>query len=168
MRARYVLAVLFLALALPLSMEAQSMKSHRRGYCGNVSLGGMIGINEKFCERASILTTHGYSFGDGTFIGLGTGFIGDLVGNGAVPLFAKWSYTFLDRTVSPYIGSSLGISIDDNISSSLYITPEIGVTVGRFFFNIQYSYYKYLLDERDTTYSTTKFHALSFGVGVSF
>lgn len=146
-----------------------------KGYLGNVSLGGTVGIDTDFGSRATFQTTHGYSFGNGAFVGIGTGVTIDLGMNFSVPLYAKWTYSFLDGIVSPYVGSSVGVSLNDQVSTSLYITPELGIYIGRYYFYAQYSYYNYLDSVTEDShnpnvsiYETSRLQTLSFGVGVTF
>ncbi|MDE7127312.1 MAG: hypothetical protein K2O58_05390 [Bacteroidales bacterium] len=145
-----------------------------KGYSGDVSLGGTIGLSTDFGTRFTLLTTHGYCNGNGSFIGLGTGVMADFSDNFTIPVYAKWTYTFnTDNDLRPYVGSSLGFCVNDRTDASVYVSPEVGVRLGRFFFNVQYSFYDYLggisnLGNNISVANVYCYHAMSFGVGVSF
>ncbi|MCM1176634.1 MAG: hypothetical protein NC115_06105 [Bacteroidales bacterium] len=154
-------------------MVSAKLPDKGKGYSGEVAFGDFLGLNANF-SQFSFYTTHGYSFGKGGFIGLGTGLLTDFSESIAVPLYAKWSYTFdTDNKVRPYLGSSIGLCANEDLDVSAYIAPEFGVRLGRFFFNVQYSFYDFLSDEvyvgnNLTLAETRHYHTLSFGIGISF
>ncbi len=145
-----------------------------KGYSGEVSLGGTVGLSADFGSQFTLLTTHGYLYGKGGFIGLGTGVLADFADSFTVPLYAKWSHTFdTGKDVRPYLGSSIGLCANEDLDLSAYIAPEFGVRLGRFFFNVQYSFYDFLSDKvyvgnNLTLVETRHYHTLSFGIGISF
>ncbi len=76
-KSSYMKKIVLIALAViftAATMSAQSGKAFEKGYRGNVSLTGNIGVNKAFFNNGIELTTsHGYSFGDGVYIGGGIG-----------------------------------------------------------------------------------------------
>lgn len=151
-----------------------------RGYIGNVALGGTVGLSNDFGTRATLFTSHGYSFGHGVFAGLGTGVIMDFAGQCTIPLYADFKYSFLDRIVSPFVDYKMGVSLYDLAYASLYVSPSVGVDVGRFSFSIGYVFQD-CLDEVYSSYrdipgdeasqgsiSAFRNHWLNFTVAVSF
>jgi len=156
------------------SVAEAKIPGRGKGYSSEVSLGGTVCLNTDFGSRFTLLTTHGYSFGKGGFIGLGTGVLSDFTDSFTIPLYAKWSYTFdTGKDIRPYLGSSAGVCVNDWLDASVYIAPEAGVRLGRFFFNVQYSFYDFLGNQTYAGNNVTlmevyHYHTLSFGVGISF
>ena len=90
-------------------------------------------------ERVELTTAHGYSFGNGLFVGGGLGVdYGFYCVNGKnhsvfIPIFANIKYSFLNRTVSPFVDLRGGALIDYSSSGAGYsVMPSIGADVWRF------------------------------------
>ena len=122
------------------------------GYAGNIS----FAIGKDFIQGSTVdlLTSHGYSFGNGLYLGMGTGvttnlYAADMGGVDAlitIPLFADVKYSFMNKRVSPYIALKTGIGVlsgDVVFPPCLYVAPSIGVDIGRFSLGITY------VDERN-------------------
>lgn len=163
-------------------LNAQETKNlyYSKGYLGNVAVGGTIGLSNDFGSRATLFTSHGYSFGNGAFVGLGAGVIMDFAGQCTIPVFADFKYSFLNKTVSPFIDYKMGASLYNLSHASLYVSPSVGVDVGRFSFSIGYVFQDCLdkvvdgyvdnpnIDKSNGTMSAFKNHWLNFTVAVAF
>lgn len=161
-----------MAAVFPRCLEARTIGGDR-GYSGDVYLGGTIGLSTGFGTRGTILTAHGYCNGNGGFIGLGTGMMADFSDSFIIPVYAKFTYTFNTAKVKPYLGGSLGFCVNDLANVSVYVAPEIGIRLGRFFLNVQYSLYDSpdrISHLGDNVYvrATYGYHAVGLGVGMSF
>lgn len=114
-----------------------------KGYRANVQAGYMF---EGHHPTYSLSSSHGYSFGNGLYIGGGSGlFLNTLdYGEGSrfmIPLFAEVKYSFLNRKVSPYVDFKAGLLGDlTKKGFGRVINPMIGVDVGRFSLGIGTQY----------------------------
>jgi len=148
----FLLAILSLVMStMMLDAKEKGLNPHYvKGYLGNVALGGTVGLDYDFGSRTTLFTSHGYSFGNGAFVGMGTGVIMDFAGQCTIPLFADFKYSFLNKTVSPFIDYKMGISLYDMAYTSLYVSPSVGFDIGRFSLSVGYVFQDCL----DTVYST--------------
>ena len=147
------LIVIAISLMAAVSLNGKRKKKnlyYEKGYLGNVALGGTVGLDYDFGSRTTLFTSHGYSFGNGAFVGMGTGVIMDFAGQCTIPLFADFKYSFLNKTVSPFIDYKMGISLYDMAYTSLYVSPSVGFDIGRFSLSVGYVFQDCL----DTVYST--------------
>ena len=138
---------IFLLAILSLVMSTMMLDAKEKGlnpHCGTV------GLDYDFGSRTTLFTSHGYSFGNGAFVGMGTGVIMDFAGQCTIPLFADFKYSFLNKTVSPFIDYKMGISLYDMAYTSLYVSPSVGFDIGRFSLSVGYVFQDCL----DTVYST--------------
>ena len=110
---------------------------------------------------------------------LGTGVMMDFAGQCTIPLFTNFKYSFINNTVSPFIDYKMGGSIYDLSSVNLFVSPSVGVDVGRFSFSIGYilqasrDIYTVLYDYAGDSWTQTSItpvthHWLNFTVAVSF
>lgn len=173
-----IAASLMTAISLSAKGEGKNLY-YEKGYLGNVAVGGTVGLSNDFGSRTTLLTSHGYSFGNGAFVGLGTGVMMDFAGNCTIPLFTNFKYSFINNTVSPFIDYKMGGSIYDLSSVNLFVSPSVGVDVGRFSFSIGYilqasrDIYTVLYDYAGDSWTQTSItpvthHWLNFTVAVSF
>ena len=99
-----------------------------RGYVGNVgvSVSGGLGVG------VDLFTSHGYSFGNGLWLGGGTGLAFPSPYDLFLPLYSEAKYSFtIDRKISPFLGAKVGVMT--NFEDSLMIVnPAIGVDIKRF------------------------------------
>lgn len=99
-----------------------------KGYAANVgvSVFGGLGIG------ADLFTSHGYSFGNGFWLGGGTGLSFPSPYDFFLPLYSEVKYSFnVDRNISPFLGAKVGVMT--NFEESLMIlNPALGVDVNRF------------------------------------
>lgn len=173
-----IAASLMTAISLSAKGEGKNLY-YEKGYLGNVAVGGNVGLSNDFGSRTTLLTSHGYSFGNGAFVGLGTGVMMDFAGHCTIPLFTNFKYSFINNTVSPFIDYKMGGSIYDLSSVNLFVSPSVGVDVGRFSFSIGYilqasrDIYTVLYDYAGDSWTQTSItpvthHWLNFTVAVSF
>ena len=179
---RKFLTVIAASLMTAISLSAKGEGKnpyYDKGYRGNVALGGTVVLSNDFGSRTTLLTSHGYSFGNGAFVGLGTGVMMDFAGHCTIPLFTNFKYSFINNTVSPFIDYKMGGSIYDLSSVNLFVSPSVGVDVGRFSFSIGYilqasrDIYTVLYDYAGDSWTQTSItpvthHWLNFTVAVSF
>ena len=107
---------------------------YTKGYTANVLAGYMFEGHQPTC---SLTSSHGYVFGNGLYLGAGTGLYLNMVDYGEggrlmVPLFAEIKYSFLNRKVSPYVDFKAGLLGDITKNGfGRVINPMIGVDIGR-------------------------------------
>ena len=99
-----------------------------RGYVGNVSVSVSAGLG----VGADLFTSHGYSLGNGLWIGCGSGLSFPSPYDIFLPLYSEAKYSFkVDQSVSPFLGAKVGVMT--NFEDSLMIlNPALGVDVIRF------------------------------------
>lgn len=128
---------------------------YRRGYRANVELAW------DSSKHWSISTSHGFSFGNGLYVGGGAGFGAVLSkmeqkaksdnteniyqpknswdASYSVPLFADVKYSFMRSFATPFIDLRGGAIADITDSgASLFINPAIGVDIARFSIKVGY------------------------------
>lgn len=171
----------FLVLAA-VSASAQRNHSYETGYRGNVAFNSSFGVNRGFVNNSYGLTTsHGYSFGDGTYIGAGTGFSALFLEGLAIPLFLDAKYNILDWKVSPFVDFRAGLqavfsSDIEYCGLTMLASPGIGVDLGRFTVRAGYQCdagrvsVKYTDHLNNTEYGRMKFklHAITVSFAVNF
>lgn len=101
----------------------------KEGYVGNVSLSvtPVLGVG------VDVITSHGYSFGNGLWMGGGAGVSFAGVYDGIfIPIFTETKYTFMkDRKASPFLDCKFGFMTNmDDIY--LQCSPSFGVDINRF------------------------------------
>ena len=107
--------------------EGRGTALMEKGYAGNVgvSVSGGLGVG------ADLFTSHGYSFGNGLWIGGGTGLSFPSPYDLFLPLYTEVKYSFLaDRRVSPFLSARVGgmTNFEDSV---MILAPEIGADIGR-------------------------------------
>lgn len=98
-----------------------------KGYAGNAGLSVSAGLG----IGADLFTSHGYSFGNGLWIGGGTGLSFPSPYDLFLPLYSEIKYSFLaDRRVSPFLSARVGgmTNFEDSV---MILAPEIGADIGR-------------------------------------
>lgn len=149
------------------SMAAIAQKQHytafNKGYRGNV------GVAVTTHHLGNLSTSHGYSFGNGLYLGIGAGagFDREYRRDDEVKLgytgqaFAEVKYNLLDFLVSPFVGFRTGsiFAIDNaNHSSAFFFQPTIGYDWNHFSFIAGYKYQMH----------GDAVHSLEFGIGYNF
>ena len=99
----------------------------KEGYMGNVGI--TLSAQGPGCD---VTTSHGYSFGNGLWMGGGAGIsFSDYYGCVYLPVFTEVKYTFAsEEKVLPFVGCKIGYMTDLDEMFSLII-PSIGVDVNR-------------------------------------
>lgn len=113
----------------------------KRGYRANIGLAASIP------DMWEITTSHGFSFGNGIYLGGGVGFAAEFTPTYKstptylTPLFADFKYSFDNRHTSPFINISTGAYADiTNIGIRYFLNPSLGVDIGRFSISVGYEY----------------------------
>ena len=108
----------------------------KEGYVWNVGLN----VTPQLGLGVELLTSHGYSFGNGLWMGGATGVsFGGIYGGLCFPLYAEAKYTFMkEKKVSPFVDCKLGFTTD---TEDIYtqISPAVGVDVSRFSVSVIYN-----------------------------
>lgn len=99
-----------------------------KGYVGNVG----VSVSAGFGIGADLLSSHGYSFGNGLWIGGGSGLSFPSPYDLFLPLYSEVKYSFCaERRVSPFLSARLGAMT--NFEDALMIlSPALGVDIKRF------------------------------------
>ena len=174
---KFVLLICLLGLGI--GLDAQESYSYKKGYRGDVSVGGIVGVTKGIRNDAfSLSTVHGYSYGDGLFVGGGVGlnaFFSDLV---TVPVFAVAKYNFIDKVFSPFVDCRLGgeaMLQNNDKGLAFVVSPGVGVDFKRVNFRVAYLCEAGKFTERFsspeaglTTVSLFRLSSFQITVGVSF
>lgn len=150
-----VLAFIVSSLSVSAKSRAGNLYYQDR-YVGNVNfnIGGTIGHRDEL----SLLTTHGWAFGNGLFFGGGTGILfplefGDRDRGISIPVFADTRYSVMDRNVSPFFELKFGIAYSMELGSTgLLASPSMGIDIGRWSVSVSYIFQAY---NAYRTYDTT-------------
>ena len=131
-----------LALALGiLSVDAQSKDyvDYERGYRADIA------VSTSISEQYTLSTSHGFSFGNGLYVGGGVGFTAETFLNFEdaphylVPLFADVKYTFLNKRVSPFVSARVGGVFNTEYKMRrMLISPMVGINVRHFTVGLGY------------------------------
>ena len=108
----------------------------KEGYVWNVG----FNVTPQLGLGVELLTSHGYSFGNGLWMGGGTGVcFGGIYGGLCFPLYADAKYTFMkEKKVSPFVDCKLGFTTDmEDIYTQ--ISPAVGVDIDRFSISVIYN-----------------------------
>ena len=99
-----------------------------KGYVGNVG----VSVSAGFGVGADLFTSHGYSFGNGLWIGGGTGLSFPSPYDIFLPLYSEAKYSFLaDRKTSPFIFARVGAMTNFD-ECRMILCPAFGVDISRF------------------------------------
>ena len=131
-----------LALALGvLSVDAQTKDyvDYERGYRADIA------VSTSISEQYPLSTSHGFSFGNGLYVGGGVGFTAETFLNFEdaphylVPLFADVKYTFLNKRVSPFVSARMGGVFNTEYKMNrMLINPMVGINVRHFTVGLGY------------------------------
>ena len=131
-----------LALALGvLSVDAQTKDyvDYERGYRADIA------VSTSISEQYTLSTSHGFSFGNGLYVGGGVGFTAETFLNFEdaphylVPLFADVKYTFLNKRVSPFVSARVGGVFNTEYKMNrMLINPMVGINVRHFTVGLGY------------------------------
>lgn len=117
------------AIACATNASAQVKNSwHKKGYYFDVELSTVRNFDQNIFS-----TSHGYSFGNGLFVGGGAAFeynVEDKIY--MTPAFGEVRWSILNKTVSPYLDARAGIMIIENHKNSFYFSPTVGLDIWKF------------------------------------
>lgn len=125
-------------------MSAQESHAFEKGYRGNMSVGGDISVTKGWTDNfVGLTTSHGYSFGDGMYMGGGIGlnleFGGDYV---CVPLFFESRYNIVAWKLSPYVDCRVGFEAilpgGDGSAIAFMASPGVGIDYRRLSYRVGY------------------------------
>ena len=156
-----VIAVLLLAAGSAFAQD-HTNRSFRKGYRADI----MLGANT--AKQSFISTTHGYSFGNGLFIGAGAGFGVEFVPDfNADPAylskaFADVRYCPWDFKAAPFVGLRVGtiIGVHETPHAGFMLNPAIGLDWGRVTLKVGYMF--------QTREDSRKVNCVDFGVAFNF
>ena len=116
-----------------------------------------------------ITSSHGYSFGNGLYVGGGAGFAAEWNGKDEplylVPVFADVKYSFINRLASPFVSLKGGAYADiTNSGLRTFANPAVGVDIGRFSIKVGYEYQLGCWGNGDGVHT----HQVKCGVGFTF
>lgn len=126
---RLVSVILFIFIGcIVISAQGKNNLLSDRGYVGNVGLS----VSAGYGVGADLFTSHGYSFGNGLWLGGGTGLSFPSPYDLFLPLYSEVKYSFLlDRSVSPFLSAKLG-GMTNFEDSLMIVNPAFGVDIKRF------------------------------------
>lgn len=124
----FVVAILAAFFAESTFAKGEGNALVEKGYVGNVGMS----VSASFGLGADLFTSHGYSFGNGLWMGGGTGLAFPSVYDVFLPLYTEVKYTFMsDEMASPFVSAKLGFMT--NLDETLTIlNPAFGVDLDRF------------------------------------
>lgn len=140
--------LMLLAVVLTSSaLFAQENKNKSRMY--NKSYRADVELTWQNPHTWGISSSHGYSFGNGLYVGGGAGFTAEFTDYKThpaflLPLFADVKYSFLNKLVTPYVSVKAG-SYADVTSTEVqgirtFANPAIGIDIHRFSLEVGYEY----------------------------
>ena len=135
-----ILSFLIAAFCAP-ALHARQSLGVQKGYTSSVELRAMaVADSDRKGHFMFVETVHGYAFGDGLFLGGGTGLgYSFTTSDFLLPLYAKGKYNFSDRPVSPFVGVELGMGIGlSQKDLSFMVSPSFGLDIRRF--SVEFSY----------------------------
>lgn len=109
--------------------EAQEKNSwFKKGYSFDFEL-----ATARPFDQNAFSTSHGYSFGNGLFVGGGLGFEYSAKDDKFLtPVFGEARWSMFDKTVTPYIDARVGYMIIASHGNSFYFSPTIGLDIWKF------------------------------------
>lgn len=129
------------------------------GYVGNVSV--TASAQGPGCD---VTTSHGYSFGNGLWVGGGAGFsFSDYYNCIYLPMFAEVKYTFTpEKKVSPFVDCKFGYMTDIDYMFG-FVSPAVGFDINRF---SVFASYNVLSNHKSNIRSNIK--TVNFGFAFNF
>ena len=110
---------------------------YERGYKADLQV-GVSPARNYIVANSTLTTSHGYCFGNGLFVGGGTGVYVDRrvidmkKARILLPIYGEVTYSFMNRMASPLIGVRGGALSDYTIrGAGFFVRPYIGVNIWR-------------------------------------
>lgn len=133
-----------LTLVSGVQASAQTNRSFRKGYRGDVELGNYATFGKDEAGGMILFTsTHGYSMGNGMFIGGGAGYGYEIASDlYLVSAFIDAKYNLKDAAVSPFLAARTGAFLGGGRSqyTAQFVSLSCGVDVSRLSVKIGYQY----------------------------
>ena len=126
---RLVSVILFIFIGcIVISAQGKNNLLSDRGYVGNVGLS----VSAGYGVGADLFTSHGYCFGNGLWVGGGTGLSFPSPYDLFLPLYSEVKYSFLaDRLASPFLSARVGVMTNFD-ECRMILNPAVGVDIKRF------------------------------------
>lgn len=129
---------------LCVSVFAQESRAFKKGYSGNVEVANMtIFGKDMYGARMQLGTTHGYSFGNGAFVGAGISVCYDVAISHvtyATHFDAKYNFLAYSK-VSPFLAMRSGIRFNEMpFTLGNFVNVGGGVDFGRFSMRLGYEF----------------------------
>lgn len=147
---RSLFFIVIFALFLSVTATAQTNRAFRAGYRGSVELessafrGRFQDGTERPGELIQLATVHGYSWGNGVFLGMGVGYSSWLSEDSQfVSVFLNARYNIKDTVASPFIEGRTGYSFCTTTrleTGGLFVRMSVGVGFGHFSASLGYEY----------------------------
>ena len=131
-------------------------KAQRPAYMVNIGYnrGYRADIELSWANKSvwGITSSHGFSFGNGLYVGGGAGFGAELTKKAKtpesnwnasyfVPVFADAKYSFMKTLVSPFVSLRGGAIADiTNLGVRTFASPAVGLDIARFSLKVGYEY----------------------------
>lgn len=109
-----------------------------RGVQGKRRVDFQSQVSKSHGYAVGVESVHGYSFGNGAFLGGGIGLMVTSNEEVAVPVFLEAKYAFLDSALTPFVSMRGGFRYMDSYNSAVYISPAVGVDIGDFSVSLAY------------------------------
>ncbi len=133
-----------------------AQKAQRPAYMANVGYnrGYRADIELSWANKSvwGISSSHGFSFGNGLYVGGGAGFRAELTKQAGaqgsnwnasyfVPIFADIKYSFMKTLASPFVSLRGGAIADiTNLGVRTFASPAVGLDIARFSLKVGYEY----------------------------
>ena len=148
---RVLIGVLSLIVTASVSLSAQENRMYRTGFYADVSFSTGVTFGAMTRGEAtatgrevdgimdipvSMMLGGGWCFGNGVYVGIGTGLLWDIaldfesMADFIWPLYAEVRFTFADRKLSPFVGLSAGICSIDGFDYMTFPGPYLAFTTG--------------------------------------
>ncbi len=155
---------------------------YKRGYRAD------IGLSWTQKSVWGLTSSHGFSFGNGLYVGGGAGFSAEMTKKPSfaakdidpefsytpesdwnasyfVPVFADIKYSFMNTLATPFVSMKGGTVADiTNIGARLYCNPSIGLDIARFSLKVGYEYQYGCWGHLNGTHS----HKVKLGITYAF
>lgn len=136
---------------------------YEKGYRADIQVGTVLSVEYDISNPEIYLTTsQGYCFGNGLYLGAGTGLSLDTFPlNGyknriIIPLFAEIKYSFMKTLVSPFVGLSVGGVFDCTAKGAGFmVRPAVGVDIWRFSVSVGANYKMCSYNRDNTAFGNT-------------
>lgn len=138
---------------------------YRRGYRADIELSSAL------TQQMGISSSHGFSFGNGLYVGGGAGFGAEFIPDFnavptyVVPVFADIKYSFNETIVTPFVSMKGGAIADiTNTGLRTFANPAVGLDIARFSLRLGYEYQLGFWGHLDGIHS----HKVKIGIAYTF